>query len=139
MGQARVPVVSGPIAGGKGWAFGSPVEDVATFGYRIDEYFLEGDRFGNALGGVRLPDLMAPLGVHSGTNALGGAMTLSGRTVPFTPEQITETYADAATFLNAWDSAVDQLFELGLLLDDEVEVVKQRGRAQTSAIETSPA
>jgi hypothetical protein len=51
----------------------------------------------------------------------------------------TETYAEAATFMKAWGSAVDELFGLGLVLDDEVEVVKQRGRARTSAIETSPA
>ena len=38
-----MPVVSGPVTGGeKGWPFGRPNLDVATFGYREVEYFLEG-------------------------------------------------------------------------------------------------
>ncbi len=46
-------VVSGPITGGdKGWAFGGPTTDMAALGYRLDEYFIEGDavRYGPAPG-----------------------------------------------------------------------------------------
>jgi hypothetical protein len=36
--------VTGPVTGGaKGWAFGSLVGDLGRFGYRQDEYFVEGD------------------------------------------------------------------------------------------------
>ena len=36
--------VTGPVSGGgKGWAFGTPVTDLGTLGYRCDEFFLEGD------------------------------------------------------------------------------------------------
>jgi hypothetical protein len=41
--------VSGPVSGGsRGWPFGGPVADLSTWGYRQDEYFLEGtaSRFG---------------------------------------------------------------------------------------------
>ncbi len=41
--------VTGPVtAGGRGWPFGGPVADLAQWGYRQDEYFLEGtaSRFG---------------------------------------------------------------------------------------------
>ncbi len=36
--------VTGPVTGGtKGWAFGTPAGDLGRFGYRQDEYFLEGE------------------------------------------------------------------------------------------------
>jgi Alpha/beta hydrolase domain len=34
--------VSGPVTTGKGWAFGGPTVDLAQFGYRQDEFFVEG-------------------------------------------------------------------------------------------------
>jgi hypothetical protein len=37
------PVVTGPIGGGaKGWPFGGPLLDLARYGYREEEYFIEG-------------------------------------------------------------------------------------------------
>ncbi|HET9692186.1 MAG TPA: alpha/beta hydrolase domain-containing protein [Acidimicrobiales bacterium] len=40
-GGARI---EGPVAGGDhGWAFGAPLFDLADHGYRLDEWFLEGD------------------------------------------------------------------------------------------------
>ena len=44
--------VSGPITGGKGWPFGLPTADFDAVGYRVDEYFVEGeaDRFGPITG-----------------------------------------------------------------------------------------
>jgi hypothetical protein len=35
--------VSGPVTTGKGWAFGGPTADLARWGYRQDEYFVEGE------------------------------------------------------------------------------------------------
>jgi hypothetical protein len=35
--------LSGPITGGKGWAFGAPVTDLDALGYCAEEYFLEGN------------------------------------------------------------------------------------------------
>jgi Alpha/beta hydrolase domain len=35
--------VTGPVTGGsRGWPFGAPASDLTTYGYRQDEYFLEG-------------------------------------------------------------------------------------------------
>jgi Alpha/beta hydrolase domain len=48
--------VTGPVTGGsRGWPFGGPVADLASWGYRQDEYFLEGtaSRFGQ-VGGTDL-------------------------------------------------------------------------------------
>jgi hypothetical protein len=40
--QNRVPTVSGPVEGGKGQIFGSPIEDLSERGFITEEYFLEG-------------------------------------------------------------------------------------------------
>jgi hypothetical protein len=43
MSDATAPTVTGPVTGGAhGWAFGGPVVDLARYGYRQDEFFLEG-------------------------------------------------------------------------------------------------
>ncbi len=44
--------VSGPIASGRGWPFGTPTTDLSALGYSADEYFLEGQavRYGPAVG-----------------------------------------------------------------------------------------
>ena len=42
MSQSRLPVVSGPVLGGKGHIFGSPIEDLSERGFVMEEYFLEG-------------------------------------------------------------------------------------------------
>lgn len=40
---AEVPTVTGPVSGGlRGWVFGTPTFDVNVYGYREDEFFLEG-------------------------------------------------------------------------------------------------
>jgi hypothetical protein len=44
--------LSGPVTGGKGWAFAGPPTELGALGYRQDEYFLEGEavRYGAAPG-----------------------------------------------------------------------------------------
>jgi hypothetical protein len=42
--SAATPSVTGPITGGtRGWPFGGPTVDLESYGYREDEYFIEGD------------------------------------------------------------------------------------------------
>src|ERR1700733_6244479 len=40
--QNRIPIVSGSVSGGKGYIFGSPIEDLSGRGFTMGEYFLEG-------------------------------------------------------------------------------------------------
>jgi len=42
LSQNRIPIVSGPVEGGKGQIFGSPIEDLGARGFTMEEYFLEG-------------------------------------------------------------------------------------------------
>ncbi|MET0198655.1 MAG: hypothetical protein ABW364_15600, partial [Rhodococcus fascians] len=61
------------------------------------------------------------------------------RTVRFTAERIAETYPDSATFVESWDRAVDDLHASGLLLDDEIGVVRARGRVQAGLVDAAHA
>jgi len=86
------------------------------------------DELGNALGGVRLPDVEAPLAVHAGMKSELSAAALMGESVPLSAQRIGELYVDATLFEKAWDEAVDGLVELGLVLPEAIGPVKERGR-----------
>jgi Alpha/beta hydrolase domain len=40
--RIRTPIVSGPVSGGRGSIFGSPMGDPTALGFVMEEYFLEG-------------------------------------------------------------------------------------------------
>ncbi len=42
MSQHRIPTVSGPVRGGKGYIFGSLIEDLSERKFTMEEYFLKG-------------------------------------------------------------------------------------------------
>jgi Alpha/beta hydrolase domain len=87
------------------------------------------DEVGNALGGVRMPDVVAPLAIHAGMKSELSPAALMGESTPLSPERIRELYVDATDFNTRWDGAVDDLVELGLVLPEAVASVKARGRA----------
>jgi hypothetical protein len=94
----------------------------------LDEAGIAHDEVGNALGGVRLPDVVAPLAVHAGMKSELSAAALMGESTLFSAEHIAELYVDAEDFDKRWDSAVDDLVELGLALPEDIAIVKARAR-----------
>lgn len=94
----------------------------------LDEGGITRDNIGNALGGVRVPDVEAPLAIHAGMKSELSAAALMGESTPLPAERIRELYADAAEFNNKWDGAVDDLVELGLVLQEDIAPLKARGR-----------
>jgi hypothetical protein len=95
----------------------------------LDDGGIARDEIGNALGGVRLPDVVAPLAVHVGMKSELSAAALFGQSIPLSAGRIGELYPDAATFGKSWDGAVDDLAELGLMLPEAIAAVKARGSA----------
>ena len=89
------------------------------------------DRHGNALGGVRLPELEAPIATHLGTrtDTTNGLAALAGQTIPLPRDDLLRSTPDLAAYLSAWDSAVDKLTGLGLVLDEDTAMVRARGRS----------
>jgi len=86
------------------------------------------DAVGNAVGGVRLPELVAPLATHSGTNTQNPLAALMGKSTPLPASRIAELYRDYDEFLKGWEGAVDDLANLGLVLPDAIANLKARGR-----------
>jgi hypothetical protein len=86
------------------------------------------DRFGNALGGIRLAEMEAPLGRNRGTNASNPLAALSGESVPFDEAELAELYGDVDAYLKTWDGAVDRLLAEELVLPGDVDSLRQRGR-----------
>ena len=74
------------------------------------------DGAGNALGGIRLPDLEVPTGTHVGESA-DGVPDLTGTSTPFSDEQLRERYPDRAAYVTRHDDAVTAAIERGALLE----------------------
>jgi hypothetical protein len=91
------------------------------------------DADGNAVGGIRLPDLAAPRGVHLGTNPGNPLAALTGRSTPFSNQQLDARYRDADDYIHQWDEAVAELAHEGAVLPDHVETLRERGRTLSAA------
>ena len=78
------------------------------------------DNHGNAIGGIRWPDLEAPLGTHA-AERLGddGTSLLRGSSTPFLPEKIKALYPDSAAWIAQYEAAVERLVEPGVVLSDD--------------------
>jgi hypothetical protein len=84
------------------------------------------DDHGNATGGIRLPDLEAPLGTHVGQSPRDGFVQLMGTTTPFAPEKVRALYPDHDTWLAAYRAATERLVETGVFLPDDADEVIAR-------------
>lgn len=75
------------------------------------------DDLGNALGGIRTPQVDAPIATLSGLGQAGGSFcALFGTTVPFTADALAERYQDHVGFVAAWGAAVDAAVDAGAVL-----------------------
>jgi hypothetical protein len=88
------------------------------------------DDGGNAQGGVRSPQVDAPLaqlgGVsNSGEGSLGQFCRLFGTTVPFTDEQLAARYKSHGDFVKQWSKAVDRALKAGYLVPEDAKELKQ--------------
>ena len=84
------------------------------------------DEHGNATGGIRLPDLEAPLGTHVGQSPRGGFVQLMGTSTPFAPEKVRALDLDQAAWFGRYRVATERLVETGVFLADDAEQVIAR-------------
>ena len=89
-----------------------------------DEPTLRRDRFGNALGGIRLPDFAVPTGEHMGTGKGDVLASLVGFSRPFTPEELAELYPNREAYLSRWHAALDHGLEAGFILPEDAPAMK---------------
>jgi len=88
------------------------------------------DDGGNAQGGVRSPQVDAPLAAlggvsNSGEGSLGQFCRLFGTTVPFSGEQLAARYANNRAFVKQWSKAVDRASKAGYLVPEDAKELKQ--------------
>jgi hypothetical protein len=94
-----------------------PSGDVPTF---------DRDEHGNAVGGIRLPDLEAPLGTHIGQSASEGLLNMFGSSTPFSPEKVRTLYPSRDVWFDRYKTALDQLVDTEVFLPDDAADVLAR-------------
>ena len=97
------------------------------------------DRFGNARGGIRLPQVEAPTATLDGrANAAAASVSeggvrnfcfLFGHTVPFDRETLATLYPTHQQFVSRFNAAVDRLEQAGYLLPPEADAARRAAQA----------
>lgn len=71
------------------------------------------DAHGNALGGIRLPELEAPVATYHGMDDHG---SIGGETIPFPPEELKTLYPTHADYVAKVKAAADRAVAAGVIL-----------------------
>jgi hypothetical protein len=74
------------------------------------------DSFGNALGGIRLADMQAPIALNTGQNAGPGLCSVRGRTVPFDVATLKALYRNRSAYVAAVRAATEDNAQDGFIL-----------------------
>jgi hypothetical protein len=84
------------------------------------------DRNGEAVGGIRTPQVAAPIAVVSGIPSAGGGFCfLFGKTTPFSSTKLAQLYPTHAAFVRKWDRAVAVDVAAGYLLPADAGVLRR--------------
>jgi hypothetical protein len=133
-------------AGGHHWAFQAALRSLAGWVRTgtpppsgallqtdsVSPTVLSRDAVGNAIGGVRTPQVDAPVARVDGINSGSGFCRLFGSTTPLTQSQLVDRYGDRAGFLAAWSDAVDDAVAAGSVLAEDAPAL--RAAAQGSNV-----
>ena len=78
------------------------------------------DEHGNAVGGVRLPELAAPIAEYHGRDeAFTGALMIYGWARPFPRDELRDLYASREAYADAYRRGTDELIAAGGLRSEE--------------------
>lgn len=95
-----------------------------------ESYLLDAN--GNALGGIRTPEVDAPVAALSGIGQDGnGFCGLFGTTKPLDAAAVKALYPDHATFVSKWNAAVDSAVAAHAVLPSDAEHLKAAAAAST--------
>jgi hypothetical protein len=84
------------------------------------------DELGNAVGGIRLPEIAVPTAEHRGMSFGTGRAPLFGASRPFPAEVIADMYPTAKVFRDRWREAVEALLKSGALLEEDAAAMTAR-------------
>ena len=109
---------------------GAPPPKQPRIQRRTDEAAYARDENGNALGGIRWPDLEAPLATHRGEPEPGGFPFSLGLSTPFPEEKVRALYPDHAAWFAKYKAAVEHLVDTEVILpDDAAEMLARAASA----------
>ncbi len=77
------------------------------------------DAHGNAVGGVRSPQVDTPVATLTGINSGTGFCVLFGNTVPLTTSQLQAIYPSHSAFVAQWTAAVSSALAQGFILPED--------------------
>lgn len=87
------------------------------------------DDHGNAVGGIRLPDLEAPSAAHSGFGIRQEGTRfgfLYGTAVDFDKEKLSSLYPDTETYLEVWGAALSRSIDEGMVLAEDAALMRDQ-------------
>ena len=87
------------------------------------------DAHGNAVGGIRLPDLEVPSATHSGFGIRQEGTRfgfLYGTAKDFDKAKLSSLYPDAETYLTAWGAALTRSMDEGMVLAEDAAVMRDQ-------------
>lgn len=86
------------------------------------------DEFGNARGGLRTPEVEAPLGTYLPSNTGPGPCALSGTFIPFEPSTLDALYPSRRRYLKRVRRSVRRLRRSGYLLPADARAYREAAR-----------
>ncbi|MGE3833723.1 MAG: alpha/beta hydrolase domain-containing protein [Acidimicrobiia bacterium] len=96
------------------------------------------DELGNAVGGIRLPELEAPVREYRGMAIGTGRPPLFGASRPLADDVIRRLYPTRRDYLERWGAAVDRLAASGAIRPEDVEVLRARGESVVLPADLAP-
>jgi hypothetical protein len=93
------------------------------------------DQYGNAIGGIRLPDLAVPTAEYRGMAFGTGLPPLFGASRPLDQQALRELYPTRAVYRARWFEAVDALVATGALRPEDAPALRERAEQAMVAID----
>lgn len=83
------------------------------------------DQYGNALGGIRIPQLEVPIGSYLPFNSGPGLCLFAPSLFPFSEEELAALYRNHGKYVSQFVKAVNRLQAEGYLLPEDAEAMKE--------------
>jgi hypothetical protein len=88
---------------------------------------IERDSGGNAVGGVRLPEVAVPVAEYRGRKGGTGVAALYGGRRPYAPAVVRSRYGSREDYLDRWHAAVQELAAARVVVPEDVPGMLARG------------
>ena len=97
-------------------------------GGNANRIVMQRDANGLALGGIRLAEVVAPIGLNNGTNTGAGACARWGYYKPFDVATLNKLYPSHAAYVSAVEKATNENLKAGFILKADADRTIQQAR-----------